>query len=285
MEPGIIAPELLLPATPRGIDQERTLRGKPPLEIAREFEAILAAQMIAAMRQTVPSGGLLPASASTRMLEGAFDHELARSVTKRGDLGIARQLVHDIEMRAHDVAHPTATTASATIGATRPLVARPDGHATLPEADAPRVAALVGPVDGRVTSRFGIRRDPITGAAEFHAGVDLAAPRGAEVHAVAPGEVIFSGPRGSAGNVVEVRHPGALVTTYAHVDRTLVRAGQKVAAGDVIATVGSTGRTTGPHLHFALQRAGHPIDPTQVLGRGRAPLAAPIRRVDRGPGV
>jgi murein DD-endopeptidase MepM/ murein hydrolase activator NlpD len=285
MEPGIIAPELLLPATPRGIDQERTLRSKPPLEIAREFEAILAAQMIAAMRQTVPSGGLLPASASTRMLEGAFDHELARSVSKRGDLGIARQLVHDIEMRAHDVAPATATTASGTIAAARPLVAPPNGHAALHEADAPRGTAPVRPVEGRVTSRFGVRRDPITGAAEFHAGVDLAAPRGAEVHAVAPGEVIFSGPRGSAGNVVEVRHPGALVTTYAHVDRTLVRAGQKVAAGDVVATVGSTGRTTGPHLHFAVHRAGHPIDPAQVLGRGRAPLGAPIRLVDRRGGV
>jgi murein DD-endopeptidase MepM/ murein hydrolase activator NlpD len=285
MEPGIIAPELLLPSTPHGVDQERSLRGKPPLEVAREFEAILAAQMIAAMRQTVPSGGLLPASASTRMLEGAFDHELARSITKRGDLGIARQLVHDLEMRAHDVAPATATSGRATGAAAPPLVVRPNGTATTPAADAPRVAATVRPVDGRVTSRFGVRRDPITGAAEFHAGVDLAAPRGAEVHAVAPGEVIFSGPRGNAGNVVEVRHPGALVTTYAHVDRTLVRAGQKVAAGDVVATVGSTGRTTGPHLHFAVQRAGHPIDPAQVLGRGRGPLAAPIRLVARRPGV
>ena len=108
----------------------------------------------------------------------------------------------------------------------------------------------------------------------------MAAPRGTAIHAVADGEVVFSGwRRGGSGRVVEVRHADGLVTSYAHAERTLVRAGQHVVAGEVVATVGSSGRASGPHLHFAAARDGQAIDPSGLLERsqavGRAQTSSP----------
>ena len=266
---GAIAPELALPAAPSGIEEQRRLRGKPPLAVAREFEAILLAQMLGAMRQTVPSSGLLQAASAHRVLDGAFDQEVARSLVARADFGIARQLAAQLER--HGGARPEGAGVSP---AAAGLAAAPmrAGRAGITSAGPPPAAggqpeaAVVPPVEGRVTSGFGVRRDPITGTPQFHAGVDVAARRGARVRAVASGKVIFTGRRGGAGNVVEVQHASNLVTSYAHVARTLVHAGQKVAAGDVLATVGSSGRATGPHLHFAVKRGGQAIDPARVLG-------------------
>lgn len=311
MPVGMIASDLALPATPRGVDEQRRLSGKSPIEVAREFEALLVAQMIAAMRRTVGSGGLLEASAARRVLDGAFDHEVARSLTARGDFGIAPQLMVQLARRgvppvaatsgelpkavdghysneplgAWDVpetgpkvvreitsvhARESAVTASAAVSVTAGRAS--EGWST----PSVRVsaAAPVLPVDGPVTSSFGVRRDPLSGAQRFHAGVDIAVPRGTPIRAVAPGEVVFSGWRGASGNVVEVRHGGGLITSYAHAERTLVGVGEKVAVGDVLATVGSSGRSTAPHLHFTVRKNGQPIDPALLFGRSRPHVGA-----------
>jgi murein DD-endopeptidase MepM/ murein hydrolase activator NlpD len=144
---------------------------------------------------------------------------------------------------------------------------------------APPVGASVSalPVEGEVTSPFGIRSDPFTGEPRFHAGVDVAAPRGSQIRAVADGEVVFSGwRRGGGGRTVEIRHADGLVTSYAHAEKTLVRAGQHVVAGDVLATVGSSGRASGPHLHFAASRNGQAVDPSGFLEHGQpvGPIAS-----------
>jgi murein DD-endopeptidase MepM/ murein hydrolase activator NlpD len=152
--------------------------------------------------------------------------------------------------------------------------------ATAPTSQASSAAAIepsatVLPVDGEISSPFGMRSDPFTGEQRFHAGVDVAAPRGTEIRAVADGEVIFSGwRRGGTGRVVEVRHADGLVTSYAHAERTLVRAGQHVVAGEALATVGSSGRASGPHLHFAASRDGQAIDPSGLLEQNRPVLGA-----------
>jgi murein DD-endopeptidase MepM/ murein hydrolase activator NlpD len=276
---------LALPTAAHGIEEQRRLRDKPPIEVAREFEAILLAQVIGAMRQTIPNSGVLQAAAAHRMLDGAFDQEVARSLVAHADFGIATQIAAQIERQGNRHQQSRAQAATAGLIAV-PLRARgADVGGSRPPIAEQEIEVAVPPVSGRMTSRFGVRRDPITGLPEFHAGIDLAARRGARVHAVASGEVVFAGRRGGAGNVIDVRHAGNLVTSYAHVARTLVRAGQKVAAGDVVATVGSTGRATGPHLHFAARRNGQLIDPTGLLRgnpvnrspqivRGRTPSGA-----------
>jgi murein DD-endopeptidase MepM/ murein hydrolase activator NlpD len=121
------------------------------------------------------------------------------------------------------------------------------------------------PVAGRVTSEYGERRDPLTGEADFHAGLDLAAPRGTPVRAAASGTVEFSGRRGDAGNLVEIAHADGTRTRYAHLDSRKVAQGDTVHVGQVLGAVGSTGRSTGPHLHFAVERAGETIDPKPLL--------------------
>lgn len=267
---GALAPEALLSATPRGIEEQRLAR-KSPLEVAREFEAILVAQVIGAMRKTVSAMQTLGGSAANKILDGAFDQQLARDVTKGAHLGLAEQLAAQIERHEHAVSPESIHAAgeSTADGAT------PPADAAVHPADEVALAQLVSVPQARVTSGYGVRRDPITGAPAFHGGIDVAAPRGSAIRAVAPGEVIFSGRRGRAGNVVEVRH-GDVIGTYAHIQRSLVHTGQKVAGGDVLATVGSSGRSTGPHVHFQVSRDGQTVDPVTVLGSGapRATAAA-----------
>ncbi len=278
----ISAASLFVPSAPAGDETQRRLAGKSPNAVAKEFEAVLLAQVISAMRKTVPESGMLEASTHRKMLDGAFDQEVARSLAAQGGLGIAEQLVAQIERQ-----HPgttaagkaagtvvtggvgVAAVAARTLGRTSPTVGtvRPDAAVSS--------AAAVAPIVGAISSPFGMRTDPFTGERRFHAGVDLAAPRGAEIRAVKDGEVVFSGwRRGGAGRVVEVRHADGLVTSYAHTERTLVRAGQHVVAGEVVATVGSSGRASGPHLHFAASRGSQAVDPTVLLGDGTIVLGA-----------
>jgi murein DD-endopeptidase MepM/ murein hydrolase activator NlpD len=126
---------------------------------------------------------------------------------------------------------------------------------------------LVLPVQGRFTSAFGPRIHPVTGKARQHEGVDLAAPTGTPFRAAAGGTVSFAGARGGYGNLVIVDHPDGTSTRYAHAARLDVRPGQQVRAGEVLGAVGSTGMSTGPHLHFELRRAGgQAVDPAPLLG-------------------
>jgi len=120
---------------------------------------------------------------------------------------------------------------------------------------------------GRISSGFGNRRDPFTRRLARHTGVDLPAPRGTPILASAGGTVRFAGYRRAYGNSVEIDHGGGLVTRYAHASRLLVRRGQVVLPEQPIATVGSTGRSTGPHLHFEVLEHGRPVPPLGFLGR------------------
>ncbi len=120
-------------------------------------------------------------------------------------------------------------------------------------------------VGGVVTSKFGYRRHPITGRYSMHKGIDIAAPTGTDIVAMADGVVIFSGRKGGYGNIVELRHPNGLETRYAHNSRNLVREGDVVRKSQVIAKLGSTGRSTGPHIHFEVRRNGEAVNPMQYL--------------------
>jgi len=115
------------------------------------------------------------------------------------------------------------------------------------------------PIDGAITSRFGTRDG------QNHDGIDIDAPSGAAVHAAASGQVIFADGHAGYGNMVIVRHVSGLVTIYAHNSRLLVHKGDPVSAGQVIASVGATGRATGPHLHFEVRKGVAPENPLHFL--------------------
>jgi murein DD-endopeptidase MepM/ murein hydrolase activator NlpD len=134
-----------------------------------------------------------------------------------------------------------------------------------------REAALSGrPVlRGWLSSRFGRRTDPFTGRLAQHNGVDFAGKEGTEVVATGAGVVTFSGDRWGYGNVVEINHGNGLTTRYAHARDLLVSTGDIVRAGEPVATIGSTGRSTGPHVHYEVLRHGQHINPEPFLHRPR----------------
>ena len=140
---------------------------------------------------------------------------------------------------------------------------------------AAKAAADVAPVHKpiatmtRISSVFGNRKDPFTGRLAFHAGIDFAAPQGTNVLSAGAGTVSFVGQINGYGNVVEVTHPGGLITRYGHLSAFLVKEGDAVVTGSPIARVGSTGRSTGPHLHFEVRRADNAVDPARYLNAGK----------------
>lgn len=121
------------------------------------------------------------------------------------------------------------------------------------------VKLTVKPVSGTITSRFGSR------GGRQHTGLDIGAPKGTKIKAAAGGTVIFAGYSGAYGNVVKISHGSGIKTYYAHCSKLYVEKGQKVSAGDVIAAVGSTGRSTGNHLHFEIVKNGTSVNPQNYL--------------------
>jgi murein DD-endopeptidase MepM/ murein hydrolase activator NlpD len=120
----------------------------------------------------------------------------------------------------------------------------------------------------RISSDYGFRRDPFTGQRAFHSGIDFPAPSGTPVTSAARGTVSFVGWKDGYGRVVEVTHQSGLVSRYPHLSKALVTEGDEVEADAKIALVGSTGRSTGPHLHFELRQGDKAIDPAPFLAVG-----------------
>lgn len=145
-----------------------------------------------------------------------------------------------------------------------------------PAADAvssqgPSSRILGGPA--RVSSDFGFRKDPFTGRRQHHNGIDLAVPTGTPIYPLKSGRVVFSGPQRGYGNVVIVRHDNGMETVYAHNARNLARVGQRVTGRTPLGLSGSTGRSTGPHLHFEVRVHGRPVNPWPFLPRESVQVA------------
>ena len=140
--------------------------------------------------------------------------------------------------------------------------ARPAGPMT-------RLIAFVTPLKGyAINSAYGLRRLASEARARQHKGVDIAAPQGTSVFVACEGEVLRTGyDSGGYGRFIEVRHPNGMSTLYAHLSRVDVARGDRLGSGERIGLVGSTGRSTGPHLHFEVRRNDAQVNPTSVLGQ------------------
>jgi murein DD-endopeptidase MepM/ murein hydrolase activator NlpD len=123
----------------------------------------------------------------------------------------------------------------------------------------------IRPSSGWMTSRFGYRTSPFTGRKEFHKGMDIANRKGTAILATADGIVSFAGKKGAMGNIVVIDHGHGLVTRYAHLSKTLKKRGESVKRGDIIAQMGNSGRSTGPHLHYEVQLNGVPVNPAKYI--------------------
>ncbi len=225
-------------------------------EAAQEFEALFLNHMLSVMRESIEESGLTEKGPGQDIYTELFDQEVARSLAKRGALGIADLLIRNLS-------DPSAS------GETGAAVGTVPESPTLPERSVSGVGNEVPefhmPLYAQFSSGYGIRRDPITHEMRFHRGVDIAAPQGARVHAAGPGRVVFSGYQKGYGNTVVVHHPDGFESRYAHLAELLVKEGDQLGTSQVVGTVGSTGRSTGPHLHFEISRNGSQLDPMAML--------------------
>ena len=221
-------------------------------EASRALEAMLVKQIVTSSRAY--GGG---ESAGSAIRADLFADTLADAVASSGGLGIAEQLTRSLS--------PGAAGAPPAAPAPLPsaLAHAPSGSSPNPLANA--LEALDLPVEGRITSGFGARQDPLTGAPSMHPGLDVGAPEGTPIRVPAAGVVLSAGPKGGYGNAVEIDHGNGLVTLYGHAAEVLVSKGEFVQPGQEIATVGSSGRATGPHLHFEVRVGGKFVDPGRAL--------------------
>jgi len=120
-----------------------------------------------------------------------------------------------------------------------------------------------------VSSTFGVRKDPLLGTPALHSGMDFRAPMGAPIKATANGVVTKSGWNGGYGRMVEIDHGNGFATRFAHMSKILVKEGDRIKIGDVVGQVGSSGRSTGPHLHYEIRRNGAAIDPLRFIKAGK----------------
>jgi murein DD-endopeptidase MepM/ murein hydrolase activator NlpD len=134
-----------------------------------------------------------------------------------------------------------------------------------PRTVASAAAPMRWPVAGQITSPFGERKNPLGPGEDFHPGVDIAADAGTPIAAAAAGRVISAGPEGGYGNLIVVDNGNGVTTRYAHCSQIFARIGDAVSPGETIGAVGSTGNSTGPHLHFEVRVNDRPVDPAQLL--------------------
>ncbi|GEJ55362.1 M23 family metallopeptidase [Anaeromyxobacter diazotrophicus] len=167
------------------------------------------------------------------------------------DLSDPRQLAVGMELFVPGAARAVEVPGAAGAG--------PAEEEPLPRLDRAPPARLRWPLQGVLYSRYGVRQG------QRHDGIDIAAPEGTAVGAAEAGTVVFAGEQSGYGSIVIVRHEGGLLTLYAHASALLVRQGERVAAGQVIARVGQSGRTTGPHLHFEVREGTRPRNPLTYL--------------------
>jgi murein DD-endopeptidase MepM/ murein hydrolase activator NlpD len=150
-----------------------------------------------------------------------------------------------------------------------------DSRLSLLETQFSRRSALIAstptvwPVHGVVTSAYGLRTDPFTGGASAHEGIDISTSRGEPVLATADGTVLLSGWAGEFGRAIEIVHNDRYVTLYGHLQQTLVAEGQRVRRGDRVGLVGSTGRSTAPHLHYEVHLDGRTVNPLEYILESR----------------
>jgi len=255
-----------------GAGELKALASEDRSELKRavaDFEALFIQQILKSMRETIDKGDLFHGGSGEEVYTSLLDAELSKDMARSGGIGLSEMLLR--QLSDGEAAQELRTGLPPRVPAVekREVVSAPppEPEAT-PVLQAPTDQPFSYPVRAfkRISSDFGLRIDPITGAQRFHHGIDIAARQGTPVYPAAPGRVIFSGERGGYGNMVEVLHGNGYVTRYGHNQKNLVKEGDRVDISSPIAYVGSTGRSTGPHLHFEVLKAGTAINPDTFYG-------------------
>jgi murein DD-endopeptidase MepM/ murein hydrolase activator NlpD len=231
-------------------------------KIAQEFEAIFVAQLLKEMRATIDESGSADSGYGKTVYTELFDQQISLNMAQHGTLGIGDLLYKNMEKRM-DAKEPEAASEIKQDSNASPADSKQLSQPGLEiKAESPEdISVLQIPVHAQISSSFGLRKDPFSGQAKFHRGIDLAAPEGTPVVAALPGKVVSAGYESGYGNTVLLEHDGGIQTRYGHLASINVKQGDVVTSENALGTVGSTGHSTGPHLHFEVMRMGKPVDP------------------------
>jgi murein DD-endopeptidase MepM/ murein hydrolase activator NlpD len=186
-------------------------------------------------------GGGADAPASSNQ-DNAYARTLSALASPDDTFGLLRTVLEGLESRLHDV--------GASVDKRNALAA---------------ATPSIWPAHGWLSSSMGARRDPLTGGADFHPGLDIVGDKGQPVYATAAGRVVHAGYQGAYGNLIVIDHGFGLETRYGHLSKFQVKEGSRVKRGDVIGSVGATGRATGNHLHYEVHANGRLLNPLQLL--------------------
>ena len=256
-------------AVPRAVDGRQGLK-----EAVSEFESLFINQMLKSMRDTIGKSELFHGGNAEEIYTSMLDTELSKNMARSGGIGLSDMLLRQFSNGADGAAlaqepampaalspfeAPVRAQKSGVPSMQEPVTAAPVNEAPK-EPEEQRYSFPVRELK-RISSGFGERKDPLTGANRFHHGMDIAAKAGTPVYPASKGTVVFSGVKGGYGNMVEILHDDGLVTRYGHNAENTVKQGDVVTPSQAIAFVGSTGRSTGPHLHFEVLKDGKALDP------------------------
>ena len=244
----------LNPGDDAGVSREQIV------QLAQQFEAMLMTQMLREMRRSMlDEEEHEEDSFGGSTLTDTADIEFAQAMARSGGIGLTDALLKSFEQQV---------TGTSAVPQTPSVLAPEAALSALPIPVAAAAPRTIDPValteitaKAPISSQFGWRQDPLTGAAKFHNGVDIAVAYGREVKSAAAGTVAFSGVQNGYGNTIVIDHADGRQTRYAHLSEQLVRAGDRVVEGQIVGKSGNSGRSTGPHLHFEMLVNGRPVDP------------------------
>lgn len=254
----------IIPQMPSGnLSSIENLKGRNDPEaikaVAKEMESLFAYELIKAMRKTISESS--KNGLGGEIYTSLFDMELAKICAERG-LGIKEMLLRNLDKERY------IQQSSGEISEGLKNLRVPAGLNQEQKVDKEALKETIKstlPVDGKITSEFGLRTHPIHGSIRFHHGVDIAAPRGSEIYPIGNGNVIFSGQKSGYGNIVIIDHGDGILSKYAHNESNLVKEGDQVTTDTVIARVGNTGKSTGSHLHFEIVHNGRRVNPLEFV--------------------
>lgn len=234
----------------------------------KDLEALFFYEILKEMRQST-QGGFLGKGMGNDIFGSLFDMEIAKLFSERGlGLGeiILKQVTGREENRPDSPNSPPKELKLSPLAKESFPVSSTNHQSKDPGPEGvEQKSPLRLPADGRISSSFGWRSDPFSGEQKFHRGIDIAAPSGQEIYPINKGRVIFSGLTPGYGNTVSIDHGNGYISKYSHNLTNLVSVGDKVEPGQVIALVGNTGKSTGPHLHFEVQHQGKSISPQDLI--------------------
>lgn len=215
-------------------------RDKKLKEACKQFESVFTYEILKSMRNSIQKCDLFSGGQAEEIYQSMLDQELSKNMAGQGDNSIANMLYQ--QLKQIDNIRESADIEGS-------------DDKTLP----------IWPLKARISSSFGWRKDPFTGEKKFHEGIDLAAKEGTDIKAVMSGKVQITDNQKGYGKIVILDHGHGFETLYAHNSDIMVKAGDWVTKGSTIAKVGSTGRSTGAHLHFEVKRDGKNLDPEKFL--------------------